>query len=69
MDFTLEDWEDLESELDQRDLFWDAALNNCQDLFSFSKCYSDPGVLVTALFCAVSPTGCCLGAWAGSAVI
>ncbi|XP_034363477.1 zinc finger protein 473 isoform X2 [Arvicanthis niloticus] len=36
MDFTLEDWEDLESELDQRDLFWDAALNNYQDLFSFN---------------------------------
>lgn len=36
MDFTLEDWEDLESELDQRDLFWDATLNNYQDLFSFT---------------------------------
>ncbi|XP_028644672.1 zinc finger protein 473 [Grammomys surdaster] len=36
MDFTLEDWEDLESELDQRDVFWDAELNNYQDLFSFN---------------------------------
>lgn len=41
MDFTLEDWEDLESELGQRDLFWDATLNNYQDLFSFSKCHPD----------------------------
>lgn len=43
IDFTLEDWEDLESELDQRDLFWDVSLNNYQDIFSFSKCHPDPG--------------------------
>lgn len=61
MDFTLEDWKELESELDQRDLLWDSALNNYQDLFSFSKCHPDLGV--------VSPTGCCPGAWAGSAVV
>ncbi|XP_031242301.1 zinc finger protein 473 isoform X2 [Mastomys coucha] len=36
IDFTLEDWEDLESELDQRDLFWDVSLNNYQDIFSFN---------------------------------
>ncbi|XP_051030143.1 zinc finger protein 473 [Phodopus roborovskii] len=33
MDFTLEDWEELELELDKRDLFWDSTLSNCQDLF------------------------------------
>ncbi|XP_052020015.1 zinc finger protein 473 isoform X2 [Apodemus sylvaticus] len=36
MDFTLEDWEELESALDQGDLFWDAALNDYQDIFSFN---------------------------------
>ncbi|GAB1292025.1 Zfp473 protein [Apodemus speciosus] len=36
MDLTLEDWEELESALDQGDLFWDAALNGHQDIFSFS---------------------------------
>lgn len=63
IDLTLEDWEELESALDQRDLFWDVALNGHQDIFSFSKCHPDPGVLVvTALLRAVSPTGC----WPGT---
>uniref|UniRef100_A0A2K6AC98 Zinc finger protein 473 n=1 Tax=Mandrillus leucophaeus TaxID=9568 RepID=A0A2K6AC98_MANLE len=30
MDFTLEDWEQLG--LEQGDMFWDTALDNCQDL-------------------------------------
>ncbi|EGW13439.1 zinc finger protein 473 isoform X2 [Cricetulus griseus] len=33
MDLTLEDWEELELELDKRDLFWDLTLSNCQDFF------------------------------------
>ncbi|XP_012979676.1 zinc finger protein 473 isoform X2 [Mesocricetus auratus] len=33
MDFTLEDWEELELELNKRDPFWDLTLSNCQDLF------------------------------------
>ncbi|XP_011249164.1 zinc finger protein 473 homolog isoform X3 [Mus musculus] len=36
MDFTVEDWKDLESEWDQRDLFWDVTLNHYQDMFSFT---------------------------------
>lgn len=28
MDFTLEDWEELDLDLDQRDLFWDLLLLN-----------------------------------------
>ncbi|XP_051005633.1 zinc finger protein 473 [Acomys russatus] len=43
MDFTSEDWEELELELDHRDLFWDGTLNTCQDLVLFSKCHPDPG--------------------------
>lgn len=48
MDLTLEDWEELELELDKRDLFWDLTLSNCQDFFLLSKCHLDLGF-----------TGCC----------
>ncbi|XP_055469545.1 zinc finger protein 473 homolog [Psammomys obesus] len=36
MDFTLEDWEELELELGQEDLFWDVTPNTCQDLLLFT---------------------------------
>lgn len=48
MDFTVEDWEQLD--LDQGDLFWDTALDNYQSLFLLSECLSragHPGPLVT----------------------
>lgn len=41
MDFTLEDWEQLG--LEQGDVFWDTALDNCQDLLLLGECSLSPG--------------------------
>jgi hypothetical protein len=57
MDFTVEDWKDLESEWDQRDLFWDVTLNHYQDMFSFSKCHPTRGSKSLPCFVPCHPQG------------